>query len=225
MNRLVPSVLALTLVAALTSCGEPARDPVQIELETSAADAPAAATSLPDQSAIDGWGYIDASGPALLPPSFTVTKTDGVTITAEDLQGDWTIIAFWGLWSEDSITETRYLQALDTAVRQDPDLNLLTVHTPPLNPRTLESAEKPYGAYLSLTQGLEDQGWPLTTTEDAGGRAAQALSIPSVPHYLLLGPDLAIEARRGPISLDDTDGIKPMIRGVAEIKAQIVSAQ
>ncbi len=150
-----------------------------------------------------------------------LTGPDGGALTLGDLRGEWTILAFWGLWSEDSIADVRYMQALRSATGQDPDLDFLAIHTPPPRSETSALSEAPYGAYLSLAQGLDDQGAPFPTAEDANGDIARALGLTSAPTYLLIGPDLAIEAERGAVAADSTDGIKPMIRGVAEIKRQI----
>ena len=148
--------------------------------------------------------------------------SDG-TLTVEDLRGRWTILACWGLWSEDSISDVRYMQALRSAAGQDPDLDFRAIHTPPPRTEDQQPSEAPYGAYLSLSQGLADQGAPFPTAEDTQGALARTLNITSAPTYLLIGPDLAIEAKRGAIGPDNTDGIKSMIRGVAEIRSQIAS--
>jgi hypothetical protein len=40
-----------------------------------------------------------------------------------------------------------------------------------------------------------------------------------------VGPDLNIEAYRGPLSATPDDGIKSVIRGVAEVRKQIAAPQ
>ena len=99
-------------------------------------------------------------------------------------------------------------RALNSAVDQDPDLDLLSV-------------------YLKLEQPRLDlemvPPWPATrpTYEWEIGEAS---SIDTTPAYLLIGPDLTVHAYRGALS-DDPDGIKPVIRGVAEIRKKVASPQ
>jgi hypothetical protein len=63
----------------------------------------------------------------------------------------------------------------------------------------------------------------LAIPDDA--KIATDFSITMKPAYLLIGPDLTIEAYRGALSATPEDGIKPVIRGVAEIKRQIAAPQ
>ncbi len=217
---LIPASLTLAAVLAV-SCGEQAAQPEQIQLATpEASNVPA---PVAEQTPIEGWQDRPQASPSLLPADFTVAQPDGAPLTADDLRGRWTILAFWGLWSEDSISDVRYMQALRSAAGQDPDLDFRAIHTPPPRTEDQQPSEAPYGAYLSLSQGLTDQGAPFPTAEDTEGEMARTLNVTSAPTYLLIGPDLAIEAKRGAIAPHSTDGIKSMIRGVAEIRSQIAS--
>ncbi|OYX49817.1 MAG: hypothetical protein B7Y90_06035 [Alphaproteobacteria bacterium 32-64-14] len=56
----------------------------------------------------------------------------------------------------------------------------------------------------------------VVSVADAG-----ALKLAAFPAYLLVGPDLTIEAYRGALSSTPRDGIKPVFRGVAEIRKQV----
>lgn len=222
MKANFPAVCAALLALAATACGDPAPESAGIELaQPEAAAPPAPAPEIAQSSPIEGWQDPSADDPTLLADDFSVTGIEGGPLTASDLRERWTILAFWGLWSEDSIADVRYMQALRSAAGQDPDLDFIAIHTPPPRPAEAQPSEAPYGAYLSLEQGLADQGAPFPTAEDANGDAARALNIHAAPTYILVGPDLAIEAKRGAIRPDDSDGIKSMIRGVAEIRKQI----
>ena len=217
---LLPALMVMIGVSA-ASCGNDQPAPPAVELE--AVDGPStAAQSLPEPSPIDGWPDAQPRAPFVLPGTFSIIGHDGEAVTAASLRGEWTIMAFWGLWSEDSLSDIRYMQALRSAVGQDPDLSFVAIHTPPTRNGDVQLGD-PYGAYLSLDQGLADQGASFVSGEDPTGVAAAALNVTSVPSYLLIGPDLTIEARRGAIALDETDGIKSMIRGVAQIRSEIAA--
>ncbi len=202
-------LMAFACDAPTDAPSETALEPSSQTLETSM---PAAAEPIP------GWGAQPDNAPALVPADLSLATSDGASLSSEDLRGQWTIVTFWGLWSEDSIADLRFMKALDRAIDQDPELNFAAIHVP----QPGNEIEAPYGAYLSLTQGLADQGAPFPTVEDANGTASSMLGITSTPTYLLVGPDLAIEAQRGAIAPDEIDGIKSMLQGVAEIKKQIV---
>jgi hypothetical protein len=64
--------------------------------------------------------------------------------------------------------------------------------------------------------------WPHVTDD---GTIARALSISTTPAYLLIGPDLTIEAYRGALTATPDDGIKSVIRGVAEIRKQVAAPE
>lgn len=53
------------------------------------------------------------------------------------------------------------------------------------------------------------------------GSLATALGVTGTPEYLLVGPDLTVEAWRGALSAAPDDGIKSVIRGIAEIRKQV----
>jgi hypothetical protein len=69
----------------------------------------------------------------------------------------------------------------------------------------------------------QDPDLDFVAVDDAA--VTTAFAIDSTPTYLLIGPDLTIEAYRGALSATPEDGIKPVIRGVAEIKRQIAAPQ
>lgn len=174
----------------------------------------------PDEE-IHGW-VMSPDGYQLfntITPGFRGSQHKGGLVSQDTLRGKWTIMAFWGLWSEDSLAEARYLAALSTAAKQDRGLNFLSVHTPP-GP---ERGDEALGGFLSLDSWFADNGGAWPTLMDRDGRIAATFAVDTVPKYLLIGPDLTIEAWRGPIAGTSEDGIKSAIRGVAEIKKQIAA--
>jgi hypothetical protein len=90
-------------------------------------------------------------------------------------------------------------------VDQDPDLDLLMIHHKPAD-----------GAAVSA------RSWPAMLDE---GQIIASLALPASPAYLLVGPDLTIEGYRGALSASPEDGIKSVIRGVAEIRKQVAAPQ
>jgi hypothetical protein len=189
-------LITLAAVLTLAACGQP-------PAESSAPPAPEAATpeaAAPSTSAsIEGWDTATSAyakiGTTL--PAFTARKEDGSEITAEALRGRWTIL---GLWGPTSIAnETSFASALNSAVDQDPDLDLLIEHT--------------------LVDGTPSPDGPWPKLSDTG--LAAMLGPPVLPSYLLIGPDLTIEGWRGPLELSPENGIKPVIQGVHEIRKQV----
>lgn len=192
---------------------------------TAALQAPSAApASTPAHHAgVQGWES-DPTGYARLgslAPDFKAKALGGGDVTQENLRGRWTILAFWGVWSEDSIADVKYIRALNTAADQDPDLDFLSVHVPPGPGRGSEA----FGASPSLDVWFKENGGAWPTVIDADGRIAEAFRIENPPIYLLVGPDLTIEAYRNDLSATPEDGIKPVMRGVAEIKKQIAAPE
>jgi hypothetical protein len=184
---------------ALAACGQP-----QAELalpRTQIPDAPPVATT--PSAAIDGWeieqtAYALSNTPL---PALTGTRPDGSAFTTESLRGRWTIL---GLWPGPApADEANFAAALSSAADQDPDLDVLIIHAPGAAPQPAPP-------------------WPML--EDSGTMIS-ALALPTKPAYLLVGPDLTIEGYRGALSSTPDDGIKSVIRGVAEIRRQIAAPQ
>ena len=160
----------------------------------------------------EGWQTTTAAHPLIgqTAPDFLLQKVGGGSVSREQLRGRWTILGFWNATLAGVEEETRYIRALNSAVDQDPDLDLLTIYL------KLDAAGTDIGKWFANNGG---DPWP--TLVDEGG-ADDAFGIGVLPAYLFIGPDLTIHAWRGALS-DDTDGIKPMIRGVAEIRKQLAS--
>ncbi len=143
---------------------------------------------------------------------FRLSKLGGGTGTREDLRGNWTIIGFWNATVAGIEEEIPFIRAINSAVDQDPDLDFLSVYVK-------QGADADVGKWFANNGG---NPWP--TLIDKGG-AANLFKIDTTPVYLLVGPDLTIEAWRGPLHETPGDGIKPAIRGVADIKKQTAAPQ
>jgi hypothetical protein len=183
---------------ALAGCGQPQAEVAAAPTEN---EAPPVAAAL--SAGIDGWeidqtAYTRNSS-AL--PALAGKKADGSEFTSESLRGRWTIL---GLWSGPApANEASFTAALSAAADQDPDLDVLVIHATGAMPQPAPA-------------------WP--TLEDTG-TLISTLAPRATPAYLLIGPDLTIEGYRGALSATPDDGIKSVIRGVAEIRKQIAAPQ
>lgn len=196
MRPLIFAAAALFFVA----CGQ--QQPGVSAAPSATPEAPRAAA--PPSASIDGWEIDQTAyakiGTAL--PTLSGTRPDGSAFTTESLRGRWTIL---GLWPEGPppTEEPAFATALNSAVDQDPDLDLLIIH----------QAAPAYA---------EQWPWPLVIDDET---IAAAISAPTLPAYLLIGPDLTIEGYRSALSETPDDGIKPVVRGVSEIRTQIAAPQ
>jgi len=184
---------------AITACGQAETEIAAVPAATEEAPPAAAMPS----AAIDGW-EVDQTAYALSNtalPAMTGTRPDGSAFTTEAMRGRWTIL---GLWSGPApADEASFTAALSSAADQDPDLDVLVIHAAGAAPQP-------------------PPPWPML--EDSG-KLISVLAPPTTPAYLLVGPDLTIEGYRGALSETPDDGIKSVIRGVAEIRKQIATPQ
>jgi hypothetical protein len=198
--RLV-SAFALLAIAA---CGQPPATPAGATVPT--AEQPASTSAARTRTKVEGW-ETDLTAFARLGstlPAFALKQPDGTELTQENLRDRWTILGFTGANDAVAGKERDYISALNSAADQDPDLDFLAVRAP--------AAATPGGPAT----------WP--TVEDTTGFAA-TVRIENTPAYLLVGPDLTIEGYRTALSATPDDGIKSVIRGVAEIRKHIAAPE
>jgi hypothetical protein len=205
-------VLAATAALALSSatlaaCGQ-STDPAPAAPTVPTTEQTVPATPGAHQSAsVDGWetdsGALSILGATL--PAFALMQANGTEITQENLRGRWTIIGFATSDTDRAKAENDYVAALNSAADQDPDLDFLAI-----NPK------------LTRPPPATPPAWP--TLYDETGYAKQ-LNVTVTPSYLLIGPDLTVEGYRGALVDTPDDGIKSVIRGVAEIRKQVAAPQ
>mgnify|MGYP003507716091 FL=1 len=161
---------------------------------------------------VEGWETGRSAHPLLgaTLPEFTAKRLGGGEATQNDLRNHWTILGFWNGSGEGAKEEMRYIGALNSAANQDPDLDFMSIYLPG------------DGSFDVQKWGSGAEAWP-TVTGDAA--LVDTFGIASTPAYLLVGPDLTIEAYRGALTKTPDDGIKSVIRGVAEIKKQIAAPE
>lgn len=200
-------VLAASMSLALSACGqasEPAPPAATVPAaEQTAPPAPAAR----QRASVEGWETDLTSFPLMgsTLPGFALFQANGVELTQENLRGRWTIIGFAAPTEALAKPENDYVAALNSAADQDPDLDFLAIRPAAVTP---PPATPP--------------AWP--TLYDEKGFTT-ALGIATAPAYLLVGPDLTIEGYRGALSATPDDGIKSVIRGVAEVRKQVAAPQ
>jgi len=200
-------VLAASLSLALSACGQPN------EPAPPAPTVPAAEQTAPvmpatrERASVEGWETDLTSFPLIgsTLPGFALFQLNGVELTQENLRGRWTIIGFAPTTDAIAPEENTYVAALNSAADQDPDLDFLAIRPAAVTP---PPATPP--------------AWP--TLYDEKGFTT-SLGVTTTPSYLLVGPDLTIEGYRGALSATPDDGIKSVIRSVAEIRKQVAAPQ
>ncbi len=196
------SLFSVSMSLVIVACGQP---PSSVAPVTTVPPTEQAAASTAPRATVEGW-ETDLVAHARIGstlPAFALKQADGPELTQDNLRQRWTILAFIG----DADTpkgERDYIAALNSAADQDPDLDFLAV---------LPAASG---------QPLAPTPWPAVY--DDHGVAAD-LRIETTPAYLLVGPDLTIEGYRGALSATPDDGIKSVIRGVAEIRKQVAAPE
>ena len=140
---------------------------------------------------------------------------DGQAFSTAELEGQWTIIDVWGIWCSDCMADAPYVAALAVAVDQDPDLNFLSIHTPP----SAERADEAYGKFGSVERFFENKGYSYPTVHDTDASLRDGLMIDWTPTYLLIGPDLTVEAFTTDLSVAGDQPVKDLLAAVAEIRA------
>jgi len=197
-------VLIASVLIALAACGQPPAEPPP----TPVAEAPAAQElpAAPARAPVEGWETASPvySGIGSSLPEFSGARLTGETVTRETLRGRWTILGF-DAFDTTSDAEKTHVSALNSAADQDPDLDFVQIYRLP----------------ASVTAPRVSQ-WPSISDD---GSITAALGVTQTPAYLLIGPDLTVEAWRGALSMNPTDGIKPVIWGIAEIRKQVSAPQ
>lgn len=230
MTSLRAVVLALPALMFAAACGGASSPTPEASLPSTQLLAGTASPTSEAQAAraapVEGWNT--TGGPIsvgrTLPEFKTKRVSDGAEVSSEDFRGKWTILAFWGLWSPASVSDARYISALFSATAQDPDLKTFAIHIPPAG----HTGPDAFGAYGSLKAYYAKEGAFTPSALDDTGAIARSFGIQDAPTYLLVGPDLTVEAWRGPFASSEDgkrEGIKIAIKGVDEIRKQIAAPE
>lgn len=233
--------LAFSLLAACTNSDrdEPTvpRETVEAVTETAAHDhhAPAKSTGLADATELilpttpipedadtshdgtprDDYGrpYTHAAlGQPL--PAFSGLDDRGEPFTSTALLGRWTVIEVWGLWCHDSMRDAPFAAALARALDQDPDVDMMTIHTP----QKPETADQAFGDYGSVAAYFADKGYRIPTVIDTDASIRADLMIRWTPSYMLIAPDGSVQAYRTGLSDAEGEPVKDFVRQISEIR-------
>lgn len=183
---------------SLAACGQPPSS--ESATVASAEQAAPGSSARAHAASVEGWktDITDHSMIGATIPAFALKQADGTELTHENLRDRWTILGF-ATPETTSEDETRFIAALNSAADQDPDLDFLQIH-----------------------RSASATTWPSVMDD---GSTSTAFGVTETPAYLLVGPDLTIEGYRGALSATPDDGIKSVIRGVAEIRKQVAAPQ
>lgn len=148
-------------------------------------------------------------------PNFATKLSSGGDISQENLEGHWTLINFWGLYCHDSLNDAKYANALKNALDQDPNVDYLSFHTAPKTGKR----SKPFGKWESIAAFFQDKGYsqyPIAL--DLNAEIRKAFEIEWTPSYLLISPNLTVEAFRTDLSVDAENGIKDIVQHIHEVR-------
>lgn len=149
-------------------------------------------------------------------PAFSGPLVDGGTFSSSDLSGKWTVIEVWGLWCHDSMNDSPYAAALSTALAQDPALDFMSIHTP----QSADHIDKAYKSYGSVSAYFADKGYSYPTVVDANASIRDILKIRWTPTYILVAPDLSVQAFRTGLADAKGEPVKDFVRQMSDIRGQ-----
>lgn len=147
-------------------------------------------------------------------PAFSATLVDGSPATEEVFRGKWTIVDVWGIWCGDCRRDAPLVKALAEKAEADPDIDFISLHTPASRTRAADA----YGAYGSVQAYFDKEGGGYKTIVDPDASLREAFKIVWTPSYLLIGPDLTIQAFRTDLSVGSAEGLDKVIAQAKEIK-------
>ncbi|MEM7459578.1 MAG: TlpA disulfide reductase family protein [Pseudomonadota bacterium] len=147
-------------------------------------------------------------------PIFDGTKTDGTAFSSLDLEGRWTVIEVWGIWCHDSRNDAPFAAALSTALGQDPDVDFMSIHTPP----NLEHADRALRGYDSVDAWFDEKGWSFPTVMDEDASVRAALNIRWTPTYLVVAPDRSVQGFRTGLADAGDLAVKDFVQDISETR-------
>lgn len=147
-------------------------------------------------------------------PIFSGKLSDGGDFSSLDLEGRWTVIEVWGIWCHDSRNDAPYAAALSTALAQDPDVDFMSVHTPP----NAEHADKALRGYDSVAAWFDEKGWEFPTVIDEDASFRTELRIRWTPTYLVVAPDRTVQGFRTSLADAGDLAVKDFVQDIAETR-------
>ncbi|MDJ0920411.1 MAG: TlpA disulfide reductase family protein [Henriciella sp.] len=147
-------------------------------------------------------------------PAFSGTMATGDSFSSDSLADRWVVIDVWGLWCGDCMRDAKYVAALSVALEQDPDLEFLSIHTPPSAAR----ADEAYKKYESVPAYFEEVGYSYPTLIDTDASIRDTLKVRWTPSYLLLAPDGTVQGFRTEFAAADGEPVRDFLRDIAEVR-------
>lgn len=150
-------------------------------------------------------------------PAFSAELHDGGAVTEDIFRGKWTIIDVWGIWCGDCRRDAPLVRSLNRLAAADPDIEFLSLHTPPSRARAAEA----YGQFGSIDAYFKAEGGSYPTIVDKDASLREILKIVWTPTYLLVGPDLTIQAFRTDLSVGDETGLTDVIEQARAVRSGV----
>ena len=147
-------------------------------------------------------------------PEFTGALDSGASFSSTLLEGRWTVIEVWGIWCHDSRNDATYAAALSRALAQDPDVDFMSIHTPP----NAEQAHRAYRNFDSVSEWFDEQGWSFPTVIDEDASIRDLLRIRWTPTYLVIAPDLTVQGFRTGLADAGDMAVKDFVQDIAETR-------
>jgi thiol-disulfide isomerase/thioredoxin len=144
-------------------------------------------------------------------PAFRAALSAGGSLTEADLKGKWTIIDFWGIWCPDCMRDSPHVAALYSAVQQDPDLRMVSVHV-----------DRRTGRWADVQSYVTEKqiGYPVML--DPERDLYKKFQLGWAPTYLVVDPAGIVRGFRTDLSQesDPAGGVKTFLRDIAALKSQ-----
>lgn len=220
-------VLFAAAIAALVSCGEAPAPSVATEVKA----APVFVEGLPRNQwltaetarPLDADGVVrdekrrpysyELLGQRI--PAFSAELVGGGSVTEAVFRGKWTIVDVWGIWCGDCRRDAPLVRSLNQLAVADPDIEFLSLHTPPSRARAKEA----YGQFGTIEAYFAAEGGGYPTIIDTDASLREALKIVWTPTYLLVGPDLTVQAFRTDLSVGDEAGLSDVIEQARAVRS------
>lgn len=222
MIRLLTLILLSLTLFIPTGCGDTSGEAFERGLITSTTPLPEGAEDRRDDGILRDPSGRPVSHPLLGKrfPAFGAPNINGTQFSTDDLIGQWTVITIWGVWCHDSRNDAENISAVASHFSNHPDIGYVSLHVPP----GADDLDRRFRNYGSVNGYFADRGlsWPTVLDETATIR--EILDVQWTPTYLLVGPDLTIQAFRTDLSVvTDHDPVSRFIENVEEIMT--ISAQ
>ena len=149
---------------------------------------------------------------------FEAPLVGGGSFNSDSLRGRWTVMVFWGVWCHDSRNDAENIDAVAAHFAENKEVQFMSLHVP----FKTEYIDRRFGDYGSVEAYFEavELSWPTALDETSILRAEQ--KIQWTPTYLVIGPDMTVEAYRTDLSVA---GEGAVTRFIDEVEAFVSSPQ